>query len=212
MEPMATNPLERVHIARDLLAEAEAVDEIDRLVQDQQEQLRLYTRETADTDEIKRLAAEIGIRGRRRIGQLLLRPSEDGERLRTPSEVGLDKDRATRARKLARLGEEEFETRLDEARERKETPSEKMFFEELPSPAKTPAERAYDSMMRWDWFIEQCQPSEFAELALEHSENAERILRRFREIAGWLTQAAEIGEGRLQQPMRVIEGKKARGA
>jgi hypothetical protein len=229
------NPLERVHNARVLLEEANSVDEIKRLVDDTTEQLRLYGREADDLQEINRAAAEIKLRGKRRVGQILAKVPrvEAGRPGNSPDhpansptplqaairEMGLSRGAAHDREQLAAIPDETFEAGLRRARELGKMPTEdevskgeQAWLDSLPSPEKTPAERAFDSLNRWSWFVNKCTPEEFADLAIEYPNMAPTRIAEYRAIAAFMTSAADLADARLANPIQVIEGGRRRHA
>lgn len=124
----------RYEAARAALAEARTVDEV-KDIHDRAEAMRAYGRMAKDV-QLEIDAAEIRLRAERRLGILIDqqkatvglnrggRPAEktgaNEEPVSVPTlaDAGIDKKLSSRSQKVAKLGEDEFETALGELRER----------------------------------------------------------------------------------------------
>lgn len=139
----ATVELVRYDAACRALADARTIDEV-KGVRNSAEAMRAYARQ-AKNKQLELDAAEIRIRAERRIGELIQaqrvgtglntggRPSEkphaktnEVSRLPTLKEAGIDDRLADRARKLASVPDQEFETHLSDWRNRIEAEGERV--------------------------------------------------------------------------------------
>lgn len=136
------NALIRYDAACRAIADAKAVDEV-KDIRDKAEAMRAYARQ-AQNRELEVDAAEIRFRAERRLGELIQwqknfnglheggRPKKTGlseNPVSKPpklSDVGIDKNLANRARKLAAVPEDEFESHLAEWREKVADETEKV--------------------------------------------------------------------------------------
>jgi hypothetical protein len=213
---MIENPLERVHTARSLLGQAREVDEIDRLITDPQEQVRLYARESSDARDCEIYAGEIQVRATRQTGLRLMaeqptagRPAEG----KSPLEGGISPKVREKARKLAAMPESEFETRVKELVEGKKAPTvgallNEKHWEKVPKPEKTKLEKAVDAMHAWERVFVEADPEEALQVLLFPSGDADmmdivdgRLARIEHQIQAI---RAAMAQGR-KHPFRVVQ-------
>lgn len=217
MASHSDNPLERVHAARSLLGQAASVDEIERLVDDAQEQIRLYSRESSDARDCEIYAGEIQVRATRQTGKLLKqqdnkggRPSAENQGSETP---GLSKDQRKRARALAAMPEDEFEARIEEIVEDKRAPTVGEILNEdkwakVPKPEKTKLEKVIDAMHKWEGPFVEADPEEALDVLLFPSADAETMdivdgrLSRIEHQARAIRAALA---GRRRHPLKVVQ-------
>lgn len=141
------------------IAEARAVDEV-KDIRDKATALAAYGR-VAKNKELELDAAEIRIRAERRLGEIMAMQRESGELARPPgsnqhkkvdrviekpeanpptlADVGIDKNLADRARKLAAVASEDFERTLSEHRDEQKAVTARTFqkLEDAAPPIKT---------------------------------------------------------------------------
>lgn len=125
-------------VAREALAEAVRIDEV-KSIRDRAQQARLYARQAKDRTLLAN-ASTLQLRAERRLGELLTSAKAAGELSRggrpahetmetgseeepvsavvTLAEAGIDKKLSASAQRWARLGEAEFETALEDVRQR----------------------------------------------------------------------------------------------
>lgn len=126
-------------VAREALAEAVRIDEV-KDIRDRAQQAKLYARQAKDRSLLAN-ASTLQLRAERRLGELLAAAKDAGEISRggrpraeeptktgaeaepvfapvTLAEVGIDKKLSMTAQRWARLGEDEFEEKLEAVRDR----------------------------------------------------------------------------------------------
>lgn len=215
------DPLERVSTARSLLDLANEIDEIERKIADLSEQLVAYTNDRAHLSVIKQVAGEIDIRNARRIGLILAQqPSDNGGQGKEPrtrravrQQAGLNKDAAYRAEQVAKIDKKVFDAYVEAKRAEGKPPTVKGLKKEaMPTPGKTPLEKAFDGMRNWDRVVSKATPFAYAQIALEHKDSAHLDASYFRRIGSFLNQTADEIDRQLKQSLHVVGGRKQRGA
>jgi hypothetical protein len=230
----ALDPLQYVATARDLLQDANEVDAIAERVASDKEQVRLYKRQEKDAAQASLSANEIQVRAHREYGRILAakekskgggyhrstRGAVKTDFAQTQEEMGLSDGSADRAQKLAALDDDTFEQAIADTKAKGKEPTVETILKaagktmaDLPTPEKTPAERAYDGMSRWTAGIEKSTPEEFAALATEkYPEQAAAIgykVAQFRALGEFFTRAADLAQARIDNPIRRLERSNA---
>jgi len=133
--------LKKIEQSKLAIREVKTLDEIKKIV-DQGEALKAYARSAQLSAEIQADIAELNIRAMRRLGEISaalekakpgVKPNElrpkDGHNSKTAtlSSIGITRQRANEAEKLAAIPEKLFETKITEAKEASETITKSLF-------------------------------------------------------------------------------------
>lgn len=121
------NQLVHFNKARNALIKASTIDEI-KDVRDKAEALRLYTKQQGESLEMQNQCAEIKIRAERKAGELLKkiikhsggRPKKNSDTVSPLSDIGITKKQSSRWQQEASVSEKEFETYVEDCKEKKE--------------------------------------------------------------------------------------------
>jgi hypothetical protein len=206
------NPLERVHEARSLLELAASTDEVERLVNDWQEQMHLYTREASDVDACVVLAGEIKVRASRRIGEILTAQQPTNGRPRKENAASgsvFTKDQRDKARALAAVPEDRFDEIIEDMVEKGKAPTigsvlTKAQIDSLPSPTPSPLAKAMDAMYRWDQMLLDASVDDIVDVVLEYPEQRGINAAHYRRVAARLVEVADALEASGRKRMKVV--------